>query len=416
MKIQIVLIVLLAEIFITTVKGQSNLNTCDRITRHGYPCEEHTVTTSDGYILALYRIPNGHAGNRLASGEIKPVVFLMHCLFCSSDIFVLVGPNDGLPFMLADAGFDVWIGNSRGNVYSQRHTSLSPFSKEFWAFSLDEIAQIDLPTEIEYVLGVTGQPRLNYIGYSQGTTTLAILLSSKPNFAKKLKAVHLLAPAIYLCHVRSPPVLWLARYFGTPSSVTSFFATLPSQRAYGLIRALSSGLCQNPQVTELCVRILNTFTGFDSPYMNRTLIPELLITTPADGSNQQSHHFFQFITTCEFKAFDFGTEGNMAKYGSKKPPPYDVRNIRTEEPIEFYFSDNDFLAPPEDVEHLHSLMGDRDHWNRVRYSKYNHFDFTIASNVKSCINDCVVDRLQRYEGRPYAGTLCTCFKKKPFRK
>ena len=33
------------------------------ITSQGYPAETHYVTTSDGYVLALHRIPNGQENN-----------------------------------------------------------------------------------------------------------------------------------------------------------------------------------------------------------------------------------------------------------------------------------------------------------------------------------------------------------------
>ena len=46
-----------------------------------------------------------------------------------------------LSFLLADAGYDVWLGNFRGNTYSMQHKVLRPAQIEFWLFSFDQMGQ-----------------------------------------------------------------------------------------------------------------------------------------------------------------------------------------------------------------------------------------------------------------------------------
>ena len=49
------------------------------------------------------------------------------------------------------------------------HTTLSTDSAAFWNFTWDEMALVDLPTHINYVLAQTGAAKVSYIGHSQGT-------------------------------------------------------------------------------------------------------------------------------------------------------------------------------------------------------------------------------------------------------
>lgn len=63
------------------------------VNAYGYPAEEHTVKTIDGYKIRIHRIP-GSPSNLEMIG--KPVVFMQHGLLASSDSWVLMGPAHDL--------------------------------------------------------------------------------------------------------------------------------------------------------------------------------------------------------------------------------------------------------------------------------------------------------------------------------
>lgn len=67
----------------------------DLIRKYRYPVEVHSVTTEDGYILEMHRIPHGRDANNVP-GQRKPVVFLMHGMLVSSADYVIFGPGRAL--------------------------------------------------------------------------------------------------------------------------------------------------------------------------------------------------------------------------------------------------------------------------------------------------------------------------------
>ncbi|XP_053612294.1 lipase 1-like isoform X2 [Plodia interpunctella] len=71
------------------------LDVPDLIRKYGYPCEVHTVTTEDGYLLEVHRIPHGRDQN-IVPDPMKPSVLVQHGLTSSSADFVLMGPGTAL--------------------------------------------------------------------------------------------------------------------------------------------------------------------------------------------------------------------------------------------------------------------------------------------------------------------------------
>ena len=90
------------------------------------------MTTDDGYVITIQRIPAGR--KEVFTDVPKPVIFLQHGLLCSSSNWVTNLPNESFAFILADAGFDVWLGNVRGNTYGLHHLKYPVHSDEFWDF------------------------------------------------------------------------------------------------------------------------------------------------------------------------------------------------------------------------------------------------------------------------------------------
>ncbi|KAF8371508.1 hypothetical protein PRIPAC_77937 [Pristionchus pacificus] len=157
-----------------------------------YPFEAHTVRTSDGYLLEVHRIRHGRSGP-VAAHAARPPVLLQHGFATDSTNFVANLPNQSLAFMLADAGFDVWLGNSRGNSYGRLHETLHQW---------EDMATKDIPAIIDKVLEITGEQRLNYIGHSQGALIIFARLSEDEELTRKIQNLFAMAPALSVTKVR----------------------------------------------------------------------------------------------------------------------------------------------------------------------------------------------------------------------
>ena len=112
-------------------------------------------------------------------------------------------------------GFDVWLGNFRGNKYSHSHVNKNISDKEFFDFSWQEMGECDLPAIYGYVLGETRAERLVYAGYSQGTTAMFASMSDVATsrfIQDRTVKMFMFAPVVFLTNVGSELLAFAARF------------------------------------------------------------------------------------------------------------------------------------------------------------------------------------------------------------
>ncbi|KAG2482947.1 hypothetical protein HYH03_018172 [Edaphochlamys debaryana] len=108
----------------------------------GYPHELHTVTTSDGYLLRLERIPRPGA---------RDTVFFMHGVLDTSMAWVSGGVTGSQAFAAWEAGMDVWLGNSRGNAPRQHQDPSRRGGFSYWRYNINHMGMYDIAAQLDHI-------------------------------------------------------------------------------------------------------------------------------------------------------------------------------------------------------------------------------------------------------------------------
>ncbi|XP_069124287.1 lysosomal acid lipase/cholesteryl ester hydrolase-like [Argopecten irradians] len=370
------------------------MNVSQLITSKGYPCEEHEVPTDDGFILGVQRISHGKLENQKVYYPKKdqPVVLLQHGLISCSACWVDNLVNESLGFLMADNGFDVWLGNSRGNTYSRKHKTLSPNDPKFWEWSWDEMALHDLPAMVDYILNVTNQKQIYYLGHSQGTQIAFSGLGQSWN-TDKVKMFFALAPVTTLGGIISP--IRLLTPFAEPiQTLYDIFGKgefLPSTE---VIKWLGRTACSKPGIDFLCENLLFVLGGYDFKQLNETRIPVYVANHPAGTSVQNIVHYAQSVRHNQFLMYDFGSEqANLDHYNQTTPPAWNESLVTT--PTVVYSGSRDWLSDPADVQTLlpkiTNLVASKvmDEWE--------HMDFIWAMDAPQQAYNDIIRRIHEQE-------------------
>ncbi|XP_075978337.1 lipase 1-like [Anticarsia gemmatalis] len=354
--------------------------------KYGYKCDTYNVTTDDRYILTLYNIP----------GDTRRPVYLQHGFEDSADTFLL-RTNTSLVAFLVEHGYDVWLGNMRGNKYSRAHESLLPDDLQFWEFSVHEAGTYDLPAMIDFVLKHTGQKQLQAIGHSEGTTVFFVMGAQRPEYNDKVKLVICLSPVAYLHH-SSPPLFPLISLVGGPAASAAL-----SVAAHGDLLKNSSVAVDLIKVActqkllsyEVCAEgVFFTAVGRDSEQFEPEFLPIAIGHYPCGSSVKTGAHFLQIAARKKFAQYDYGLAQNKLKYGSLEPPLYDLSKVKMK--IALVVGKADTLTAPKDLQLLRKQLPDVVNYHVMDWEKWNHFDMVWGKYMYVFLFNHIHEMLTKY--------------------
>ncbi|KAJ7426896.1 Lipase member M [Willisornis vidua] len=362
------------------------MNISQKICFQGYPSEEYEVLTEDGYFLSLNRIPHGRGGaGRSAS---KSPVLIVHGFTLDGADWVDNLPGNSLAFILADAGYDVWIGNNRGNSWSRRHVNLSVHQEEFWDFSFHEMAIYDLPAMVGFILTQTEQEKLFYIGHAQGNSLGFIAFSNFPHLGKKIKLFFALAP-VYTLHHAKGPVLKLA--FLTDKELKVMFGSKELVLVKRKERAILAEKCSSMLASRACQNGIFLAGGYDRKNLNLTRLDVYLAHFPDYTSVKTLLHWGQTAKTGEFKQFDYGLK-NQEKYNQSSPPFYRIEDMTV--PVVLWSGGQDWVSPPQETQRLLPRIS-----NIILHQQFpdwNHFDHHWGLDAPQLMYSPMVSLMEQY--------------------
>ncbi len=372
-------------------KDDSDKSVPEYVTSYGYAFEEHHVTTADGYILTLWRIP-GRLGEPRSS-KLKSPVLLQHGILDTGFSYLFQEIRKNLAIMLVEQGYDVWIGNSRGNTYSRKHIDMvghnpSNYSSKFWDFSWDELGEYDLPAMLTYIKSRTGAARVKYVCHSQGCTMLVVLGCLDPGFLdSNIDAAAAFAPAMHAYYQQSVGVdiMRLIEF-------TKHFAATGRKCLFGQQPYIDASSFLGKLMPALWMGAINFLVGWtDKLHIDLKRVAVLAAHEPGGSSLRSYDHFVQGVYNSTFRRYDFGAKGNLAKYGQDTPPAYNVSNLKSLN-MKWYvvYGEKDAMITPKSVR---TMLGQLrpNHYQAEMMKDGNHLDVCWGESLYNTIFPRVLD-------------------------
>jgi len=398
------------------VKSEQNLNTdartCeDVITGLGYPYEALQVTTADGHVLLLERIPRRNS---------QKVLYLQHGLLDSSLGWVSSGVVGSQAFAAYDQGYDVFLGNFRG-LASREHVDKHISAQRYWQYSVNEHGTQDIPAMLTRIHEIkmyelTDLPdeqsplnpvncvgdRLPYslcgVAHSLGGASILMYvvtrqLEKKPHYLSRLI---LLSPAGF--HQDAPAFCAVLQY-GLPllapvigPLVPGLY--IPTRFFRGVFNKLARDFQNYPAIGGLVQTLLSWVVGGDSSnWVGAIGMSHYNMDDMPGVSFQVAQHLAQMMRVNRFSMFDFGSvQANIDAYGTPEPLDIGANYGVIDIPVDLVAGLKDRLIPGSMVnKHFQTLRAAGCQASYAEF-EYAHLDFTFGNRedllayVMSCLS------------------------------
>ena len=196
--------------------------------------EDLMVPSADAGI-SLFMRNKAPAGMKAFSAE-KTVLFVHGATYPSETAFDLKLGGQSWMEYIASRGYDVWLVDVRGYGRSSKTAALSQPASANPPFATTEDAVRDVSTAVDFILKRRGIAKLNLIGWSWGTTTMALYTTRNNERVNKLV---LYAPVWTPPTVGTPPAPPTAAYRTVTMDAARqrWYTGVPADKQAGLVPA-----------------------------------------------------------------------------------------------------------------------------------------------------------------------------------
>ncbi|KAG5894518.1 hypothetical protein JTB14_026901 [Gonioctena quinquepunctata] len=365
-------------------------NTSQILRRWGCTTEEYSLLTEDGYYIMINRA-------YIHPIRIPTPIVMGHGIYMNSLGFV-DKYNKTLAYQLIRGGYQIFLINFRGTIYSTGHVNLTQDDPAYWQFSFHHMGVYDIPATMKLVTNLTDGAKAIYIGYSMGTSVINIYSILHPQEAvNRLAGCIELAPVANLTNIRSilRPI----------SPVWPVLKPLLNFISHGRILSrnrIIGQLCSSLPITMFfCYSTGVLIFGAHYQMLDPLHLPVAIQQDPDAIPLMVIDHYYQILTEGQFQQFDFGPEKNMVEYGGRSPPVYDFSKIRV--PVAMFVGPKDYVAEVRNAWSLYNNLpiGTRSGFNIVADPNWTHEDFSLSRYLPEYLNGKVIETVSKMIGESY---------------